>query len=389
MSERLITPNYKKSIVNLMSSIMNYYGVKSSYKTLPGLDKALEKNYKHVVLIVFDGMGTRALEKHLPESCFMMKHMNGSIQSVFPPTTTAAMTTYYTGVAPAEHGWLGWSMYFRDYGAMVDVFTNRNSYNGNEMETKRIAYRELPYKSVYQKLHDVQKENLEIHTIKPEEIYFPSNGNRHHPIRDLDHMKKVIDKVTSKDLKTFTSAYWPNPDFEMHMHGPYDESVKNEIHAINAFIEELCADLSDTLVIVSADHGQIAIEKEVDLNLDHEIKDLLVMPPSIEGRCASFFVKSHCVEKFRTVFEKKYGDAFRLYSHDEVKRIKLFGHGPNHKNFDDYIGDYIAVGIENSLFYYKTIGGNEPHHFKGHHAGMSDEEMLIPLILIPCNPTDE
>lgn len=384
MSDKLVMPRYERSIVNLMASIMEHYGVKSTYRTIKELDQELKKNYKNLLLMVFDGMGSRALDHHLEDDCFMMMHRKESIQSVFPPTTTAAMTSYYTGVSPAEHCWLGWSMHFRDYGAMVDVFTNRNSYTGKEMETKRIAYRELPYKSVYQKLHESMKDELEIHTLKPEEIYFPANGNRHHPIRDIDHMKKVINKVTANESRTFIAAYWPDPDLKMHMNGPYHQEVKDELDQINAFVEEVCENLTDTLVIISADHGQITIEKELDLELDEDIRKMLVLPPGIEGRCASFFVKSAQVDKFRKTFERKYGNDFRLYSHEEAKRIGLFGQGIIHDKFNDFIGDFIAVGIENTIIHFKTTGGKEPHHYKGHHAGMSDEEMMIPLIVIPC-----
>ncbi len=382
MADKLIFPKYKRSIVNLMASIMKYYQVHSDYETIEEVDQVLGKSYKHLLLMVFDGMGQLSLKAHLQEDDFLRSYMRSPMESVFPPTTTAAMTSYYTGLAPGEHGWLGWSLPFRDYGGMVDIFPNTNSYDGTPVKTKRIAYRELPYESVYQKIHSAVGEHIEIHTVKPEEIYFPSKGNRHHPARDLKHMKKVIKKITAGDSESFTALYWPEPDASMHIYGPYDKAVKEQIVIINDFVRELGQTLKDTLIIVSADHGQLTITKEVELHLDEEISKMLVIPPALESRCASFFVKGKYLAEFPRAFEKKYGSGFRLYSHEEAKRIQLFGKGKPHPRFDDFVGDYIAVGIDNTLMHYKTIGGKEPHHFKGHHAGMSDEEMLIPLIII-------
>ena len=62
--------------------------------------------------------------------------------------------------------------------------------------------------------------------------------------------------------------------------------------------------------------------------------------------------------------------------------MKLFGKGRYHERFHDFVGDYIAVAKSNAIIHYKVTGGKEPHHFKGHHAGVTDEEMLIPLIII-------
>ena len=51
-------PDYTRCPVNVISSILKFYRINSSYPTLPLLDKELDKFYKNVVLVVLDGMGT-------------------------------------------------------------------------------------------------------------------------------------------------------------------------------------------------------------------------------------------------------------------------------------------------------------------------------------------
>ena len=53
----LVYPNYDKCLLNVISSIRRYYRTPIEYKTLPVLDKELDRGYKNVVLIVMDGMG--------------------------------------------------------------------------------------------------------------------------------------------------------------------------------------------------------------------------------------------------------------------------------------------------------------------------------------------
>jgi len=111
--DRKIPVDYNNSLLALIASVQKHYGVPTSHKTLKTLDDLLEKNYKNVVVMLFDGLGTAVLKKHLPEEAFLRRHLKETISSVFPPTTVAATVTLGSGLSPIEHGWLGWSLYFK------------------------------------------------------------------------------------------------------------------------------------------------------------------------------------------------------------------------------------------------------------------------------------
>ena len=67
-------PDYEKSILNLISSIENYYGVECNHPALKLADSILEKEYRNIVVMVFDAMGSRNLQV-LPENSFLRVHM--------------------------------------------------------------------------------------------------------------------------------------------------------------------------------------------------------------------------------------------------------------------------------------------------------------------------
>ena len=46
--------------------------------------------------------------------------MKKELTSVYPCTTVAAMTSYRSGISPNEHGWLGWTLYFKETNRIVD-----------------------------------------------------------------------------------------------------------------------------------------------------------------------------------------------------------------------------------------------------------------------------
>lgn len=124
MMNEIIYPNYSKSLINISASICKYYGVDTGHKTIPIIDEVLSKGYKNIVLMLFDGMGVDCIENNLTSGSFIIKNMIDTILSVYPSTTTAATIALESGLAPIEHGWLGWSLYFKEIDKIVNLFPN-------------------------------------------------------------------------------------------------------------------------------------------------------------------------------------------------------------------------------------------------------------------------
>ena len=99
--KEIIFPNYNHSILNLINSILKKYNVETKYSSLPILEEKLKKDYKNIVLIILDVMGNNLLNNISPNG-FLNKNKVDKITSVCPSTTTAALTTYYSGRPPIE-----------------------------------------------------------------------------------------------------------------------------------------------------------------------------------------------------------------------------------------------------------------------------------------------
>jgi predicted AlkP superfamily pyrophosphatase or phosphodiesterase len=126
MSRNILSalPDYNNCLVNLSNSILKKFGARTTAGTLPLADKYLEGEYKNVVLLILDALGTSIVERHLEENGFFRSHMAGALDSVYPPTTVAATTSILSGLYPNEHGWLGWDVYYPQINKNVTVFTN-------------------------------------------------------------------------------------------------------------------------------------------------------------------------------------------------------------------------------------------------------------------------
>ena len=103
MKNDIVLPNYDHCILNTITSILKYYNVDNGHKSLESLDRLLDKKYKNVVFLVLDGMGEHILNNISPNG-FFTDHRIDCLTSVYPSTTTAALTTYYAGKPPYETG---------------------------------------------------------------------------------------------------------------------------------------------------------------------------------------------------------------------------------------------------------------------------------------------
>ena len=126
--KNIVMPDYNHCILGTISSILKYYGVETEHKTSEKLDKILdERQYKNVIFLVLDGLGEHILNKISPKG-ILYENKIDCVTSVYPSTTTAALTTYYAGKPPYETGWIGWSQYFKEYGRTIDMFSHNESY---------------------------------------------------------------------------------------------------------------------------------------------------------------------------------------------------------------------------------------------------------------------
>ena len=75
-------PDYNHSILNLTTSILNYYNVENNHTSLPILDEKLKKTYKNIVFIILDGLGEHLINKISPNG-FFKKNDIDCITSVY------------------------------------------------------------------------------------------------------------------------------------------------------------------------------------------------------------------------------------------------------------------------------------------------------------------
>lgn len=356
----------QNNLVNFSNSFLKHFNAPTFHETIKEVDRAL-KNHKKVAVILFDGMGQNITRKHLSSKSFIRQHYLCTINSTFPPTTTAATTAFLTGKYPIETGWMSWAQYFDKYQRNIILFKNTDYNSEEHLEPENIATTELPIKCITEILKE-HNPSMDAYLVQRK----PVNPNGP---KTLKGFERKINTTLKHSKECFIYYYFDSPDYEMHAYGINDKRIHVYVKNINDMVKRVVENNKDTIFFVFADHGHINV-KYFDICDHQDLYNLLDKPLSFEKRTPNFFVKDDKQEEFKELFNKYYGRYFKLFSKQEVLNNELFGKGFVNPKALSFIGDFIASSTrEYALLASKEM--KEVQLFKGHHAGMTQEELLI------------
>lgn len=360
--------NYQECITNLACSIEKYFDLTPTHNTLPYIDKLFEeKRPENVVVILLDGLGSRILDRTLEENSFLRKHKYKEITTVFPATTTAATTSMQTGLNPIEHGYLGWNVYISPIDKIITLYLN------TEKGKEKVDNDFLNIKDKYFNIETIPDR------INKEGKYQGMGlfSFKETQYQDLDDMLEKIKQKTKEPGKKYIYAYDEEPDHSMHEHGPDSKEAKELVEERNDKIERLSNELENTIIFVIADHGHKKVT-HIYLNDYPDILETLKKTTSLEPRATSFHIKEGREEEFKRLFNQYFSKDFNLYSKEEVIESNLFGTGKEHPLFKSSLGEFLAIAEDSD----KCIIAEGDTPLTSQHAGYSDDEIYIPLIII-------
>lgn len=359
-------PDYRNCGINMMSSVLLDFGLPTVHPGLPVLDDLLKKPYRNIVLLLLDGLSNSALEEHLPDTSFLRLHNRHTLSAVFPSTTTAATTSIRTALSPAEHGWLGWTMYFPQLDESVDIFPNTKQFQRVLARDFHCAQEYFPLKTATQRINEAKAGRA--FSVSPyDEVRADS----------LPTISHAVQEICNMEGRHFIYAYWGEPDASMHSTGCMSTQTHLVINSLDLQVQRMAETMpEDTLLLVTADHGLVDAKPEC---FEHHprLMDMLVRAPVVEPRAAALFVKPDQKMHFQSAFQQAFGEDFILIKSEEAVASGLFGPGIPHERIMDTLGDYLALSVSNKALYMKK----EQCNLIGMHAGLLKREMQVPLII--------
>lgn len=359
-------PSYTHSLVQVSNSIREFCELPLTHTSLPELDTWLKnQNINQLLVLLIDGMGTHQVEKYCKEDGFFRTHLVTSVESTYPPTTVAATTALRTGLLPSETGWLAWHQYHPSVDDDIITFQNKGYFNHKDYPN--LIEQLLPIETNVQACNVMKQEEMAIELFPwTRPACATLSGLLEESIKELD------------EGKHFVYSYYDTYDSHMHRHGVDVSSSISMLQSIEETITLYIHRLpAHTGLVILADHGHIDVE-EVPFFEHQDLMNMLVRKPNFEFRTVNFYIKEGQIEAFRQRFNELFQDSFHLYTKQEVIQLGLFGEAGKAPKGEEALGDLIACATSNQILNYDQESYGR---FKGDHAGMSEDEVMIPLIL--------
>ncbi len=390
------------SLANVPNTAMKIVGIKPIGPVLDSsiTDKIDTSNIRKVVILLIDGFGYPMFLKSLKYASFFRKIAEKGIACPitcgFPSTTAASITTMNTAKTPQEHGVIEWTLYLNEIGQVVNTlpFTSIEDVHLKGKYSPKILYNGI---TVYD---NAIKANVKAYTLLDAQLeksaynqLFKSKKISEVHIKNSDFAIKLRKILESEKGKSYVYSYLASVDTTTHVHGPHTEESEAEILAVSQTLEEgLLRKInkktaSETLLIITADHGHTSIDPRKTIYLDKYKQleeyyqcapDGKIIPPTGGPRDVFLHIKPEKLEEAYSFLSKKLSKTAKVIKTKDVISKGLFGNGKPNKKFKSRAGDILILPYKGNSVWYHHLNG---HKFDklGVHGGLTKDEMLIPF----------
>ena len=345
-----------------------------------------------VVSFVVDGLGYLKLEELRGEgvvdlSPFLEAGVYIPLTSVFPPTTTTALTTLSTGRSPIVHGILGYKLFLQEVGAVVNMIklaapgAPNDSIKNVGVEIGKL----VGISTIYELL---ARSGVRSVLFLPK--YIVNSGlsgvlyrgvEEIVPFIGLSDLFPLLREALSRPGRWLLGIYWPTTDTLAHLYGPDSEAFAQEVSLFFRRLREgLLERTSGVTVLVTADHGFVGIDPQrdpIDCRRDPVLQRVLLFQPVGDLRAGYFFVRRGKEALLRDYLQERYPGEFLVMGTEEALVGKLWGLEAPEDRIRARLGDLVALALGRKLFLWPE---GEEFKLRGMHGGLTPQELLVPFL---------
>ncbi len=404
LSAEFIHPDYQGgSILNLPSTISRSLGAEplGVVPLRPELTIDIPTDIRRVILVLVDALSLHRMQHWMSDgtapvwSRLAEQGKLAAITSITPSTTTAALTSLWTGRSPAEHGVVGYELWLKEYGVVSNMILHTPISFGNEAGSLARAgfnpeqFLNLPTLGTHLASHGVRSYALQHRSIMHSGLsqMFFRDVNVHGFFTSAElwvNLRHLLE--ANPNLRQYFWVYTGQIDHFSHLYHPDDERTAAEFEEFSRefeqhFLKKLSPALrKGTLVLLTADHGMIATQKSAtyDLRNHPELTRLLHILPTGENRLMYLFIRPGQTENVCRYIEHTWPDQFTFLDPSEAVAKGLFGPGKTHPRLADRLGDLIVAARDDAYLWW----ADKENPLIGRHGGLSAEEMIVPLLSV-------
>jgi hypothetical protein len=216
----------------------------TGFAELPGRIAALTREHERVAVVLLDAFGWAFVQRHADHP-FLRRLAIEPVASQFPSTTTAHLTTLYTGLPVEQHGLYEWHVYDPGLDAIILPLPFVGPDGPLALDPRDV----VPGPTLFEQL------DVPSLVLQPSAIWPSRYGSAAFAGARVEPFERLEDAVGRLGGPGLTYIYWDVIDATGHRHGPssaeFDAAARAALDALDA--------VRDTFILVTADHGQIDV----------------------------------------------------------------------------------------------------------------------------------
>ena len=335
---------------------------------------ALKQANMRECLILIDGMGQDAVNKYGDQFPIFEELKNvRTIYTNFPSTTATSLSTLGTGVLPGVHGMLG-------YTVRVPRSDNRllNALKWDE-RVDPVMWQKVP--TLFERAVLAGVSVTHVAAKRYEGSGFTQaalRGAKYVGANGIDEMATAVSSALVPQ-PSFVYTYLNTLDSAGHSDGVGSDKWLTALAQISEFITKVKESVpTGTRIWITSDHGMVNSTKQIILGQDNDLlEDVLLIGG--EPRARHIYINEGAQEETIAKWRQFLGNSAKVFSKSEAIADGLFGPVVS-EDASERMGDLIAIANDD-LILIDPDRVKEESLMVGHHGGITDIEVEIPLLL--------
>jgi hypothetical protein len=361
--------NQRFGLADITNSIFNSLSVPETIDSL-----ALGRAENREVLILIDGMGQDAIDKYGDQfPIFDELKQVKKLYTNFPSTTATSLSTLGTGVLPGVHGMLGYTI-------RVPRSDNRllNALKWDE-RVDPVMWQKVP--TLFERAVLAGVSVTHVAAKRYEGSGFTQaalRGAKYVGANGVDEMATAV-SAALKPQPSFVYTYLNTLDSAGHSDGVGSDKWLTALQQVSEFItkvKQLAP--AGTRIWVTSDHGMVNSTEQVILGQDNKLLENVTLIGG-EPRARHIYIKEGAASETIAQWQEFFGNKAKVLSKESAIKDGLFGPVVT-EDSHDRLGDLIAIA-NNDLILVDPARVREESSMVGHHGGVTDIEVAIPLLL--------
>ena len=335
---------------------------------------ALKQANMRECLILIDGMGQDAVNKYGDQFPIFEELKNvRTIYTNFPSTTATSLSTLGTGVLPGVHGMLG-------YTVRVPRSDNRllNALKWDE-RVDPVMWQKVP--TLFERAVLAGVSVTHVAAKRYEGSGFTQaalRGAKYVGANGIDEMVTAVSTALVAQ-PSFVYTYLNTLDSAGHSDGVGSDKWLTALAQVSEFITKVKESVpAGTRVWITSDHGMVNSTEQVILGQDNKLLENVTLIGG-EPRARHIYIKEDAIQETIIQWQEFFGSKARVLSKDAAIKDELFGPVVS-EDSSERMGDLIAIANDD-LILVDPARVKEETSMVGHHGGVTDIEVQIPLLL--------